>query len=290
MPKAQQNRKQTVQKTIMPKSQIPKPPEMSSEPGKPDKICKAVFAGGLTCSALLLFGSAYPISHNLLKALHSDPVDWYTIAFMAVLTVVLGFLLRGLVWLSFAGTAMLATHLQAWHAQDMIARTALKFRKVFPGGTGWASQALMGQMANRQQFKELIDFGNAEYEATAKKDQNIAPLCAYMGIAHQMQNDPHSAILWNERAVELFQKAMVPLEKVNTETKLPNREFVDSMIIQYASAYANLGANYFSVSNYGKAKKNFQVALEQLNRAKDCQQKEMLVRGINEHIARLKHW
>jgi tetratricopeptide (TPR) repeat protein len=290
MSKREQNRKQTIQKTIIPKGQMPKPPEIPSEPGKQDKICKAVFTGGLTLSAVLLFGSAYSISHALLQAVHKNPVDWYTIVFMVVLTLMLGFLIRGMVWASFAGTTMLAGHLQAWHAQDMIAGSALKFRKFFPGGTAWASQTLMGQMVSRQQYKELIAFGNAEYEATKKKDQSIAPMCAYMGMAHQMLNDPHSAILWNERAIELFQKAMAPMEKITPETKVPNRDFIDNMIVQYAGTYANLGANYFSVSNYGKAKKNFNMALEQLNRAKDSQQKEMLVRGINEHLARLKHW
>jgi Tfp pilus assembly protein PilF len=83
---------------------------------------------------------------------------------------------------------------------------------------------------------------------------------------------------------------MKPLEKITPTTKVPNRNFIDSMIMQYASAHANLASNYFSVNNYGKAKKNFQIALEQLNRVKDSPDKEMLVRGINEHMARLKHW
>ena len=290
MPKAQQNRKQTVQKTIVPKTQLPKPPEIPSQPGKQDKICTLVFAAGLSLSAILLFGSAFFISQAFLQAWHRTPVDWYTLIGMTVLTVLLGLLLRGMVWASFAGTTMLAGYLQAFHAQDLIARSALKFRKVIPGGTAWAAQALMGQMATRQQFKELIAFGNIEYEAIKKKDQSIAPLCAYMGLAHQMQSDPHSAILWNERAVELFQKAMAPLDKIAPNTKVPNRDFIDSMFLQYASAHANLASNYFSVNNYGKAKKNFGIALEQLNRVKESQQKEMLVRGINEHLARLKHW
>lgn len=274
----------------MPKTQLPKPPEMPSEAGKQDKICIAVFAGGLIFSVVLLFGSAFSISQNFIQAFHKNPVDWSAVVGMTILTVLLGLLLRGLIWASFAGTTMLAAHLKAWYAQDMIARGALKLKRVFPGGTAWAAQALLGQMANRQQFKELITFGYAEYESTRKKDQNIAPLCAYMGMAHQMQGDPHSAILWNERAIELFQKAMAPLEKVTPATKVPNRDLVDNMIMQYASAYANLASNYFSVSNYGKAKKNFHIALEQLNRVKDSSEKEMLVRGINEHMARLKHW
>ncbi len=290
MPKVQQYRKQTVQKTIVPKMQLPEPPEMPSVPGKQDKICTAVFAGGIILSTALLFGSACAISQNCIRAFHRNPVDWYTVAGMTVLTALLGLLLRGLIWASFAGTTMLATYLKAWHAQDMIARIALRFTKIFPGGTAWAAQALVGQMANRQQFKELIVFGNTQYESTKKKDQNMAPLCVYMGMAHQVQGDPHSAILWNERAIELFQKAMAPLEKINPTTKVPNRDFIDNMIVQYASAHANLASNYFSVSNYGKAKKNFHTALDQLNRAKDSPSKEMLVRGINEHLARLKHW
>jgi len=291
MPKVQQFRKQTVQqKSAVPKSQLPKPPEMPTEPGKQDRICNAVHIGGLSLGAIVLLGSAYGISQAALKAIHQTPVDWATLVGMTLLTVVVGLVVRGIVWASFAGVVMLATHLKAWHAQDQIARKALKLKRFFPGGTSWAAQALLGQMVNRQQFKEVINFGTSEWESTKKKDQSVAPLCSYVGMAHQMQGDSHSAILWNERAVELFQKAMTQLEKVDSKTKVPNREFVDNMIMQYASAFANLGANYFGVGNYGKAKKNFHAALEQLNRVKDNSQKDILVRGINEHMARLKHW
>lgn len=291
MPKVQ-HRKQVIQKTSVPKTPpLPKPQEMPAKPGKQDNICTALFAGGLSFAVLLLFSSAYFLSQSFVQAMHKSPVDWVTIAISAVTTVLLGFALRGIIWASFAGTAMLAAHLQAWHAQDKISRIALKYKRVLPGGTAWAAQALMGQMANRHQFRELISFGTAEYESTKKKDdQALAPLCAYLGMAHQFQGDPHAAILWNERALELFQKAMAPLEKVTPGTKVPNRDFVDNMILQFASAYANLGANYFNVNNYGKAKKNFQLALEQLNRIKDSPQKDMLIRGINDHLARLKHW
>jgi tetratricopeptide (TPR) repeat protein len=250
----------------------------------------ALFAGGLISSVALLFGSAFAISQTSIAALQHKPVEWWTVAAMVVLTVLLGFVLRGLIWASFAGVTMLAAHLQAFHAQEKISRIGLKFKHVLPGGTAWAVQTMMAQMANKQQYKEMIAFGTAEYEAAKKKDQTLAPICAYLGMAHQIQGDPHTAILWNERAVDMFAKAMEPLDKAEAKTKVPNRDFVDSIIIQYASAYANLASNYFNVNNYGKAKKNFQLALEQLAKVKDSPQKEMLVRGINEHIARLKHW
>lgn len=290
MPKVQSYRKQTVQKSIVPKQALPKPPEIPAEPMKQDKICSAVFVGGLTFGTFLLAGSAYLLSQSFLQAIHHDPVEWWTVGGVTLGTVLLGFVLRGVVWASFAGTTMLAAQLKAFHAQEKICRIAMKYKKVFPGGTGWAAQGLLGLMAQRQQFKEMISFGSSEWDSTKKKDQNLAPLCAYLGMACQMQNDAHSAILWNERAIELFEKAMAPMSKVDADTKLPNRDFVDSLIMQYASAYANLGANYFSVNNFGKAKKNFQLALEQLGRTKDNPQKSMLVRGINEHLARLKHW
>ncbi|MBX9685063.1 MAG: hypothetical protein K2X27_00100 [Candidatus Obscuribacterales bacterium] len=263
---------------------------MPSEPVKQDKICMAVFTGGLSVSVITLLTSAYFLSQGFTKSLSQSPIDWLNLIGLTVLTVLLGFTLRGLIWASFAGTGMLAAHLKAFHAQEKISRMALKYKKLFPGSTAWAAQGLMGLMANRQQFKELIAFGTAEYETTKKKDQNLAPLCAYVGMAQQVEGDPHAAILWNERALELFEKAMAPIEKVGADTKVPNRDIVDGMIIQYASAYANLGSNYFSVNNYGKAKKNFNLALEQLKKVKDNPQKEMLVRGINEHMHRLKHW
>lgn len=290
MPKVHNYRRQTVQKTAVPKHQMPKPPEMPAKPGKQDKICMALFAGGLIFSVALLFGSAFAISQTALQAVQHKPVEWLTLVGMTVLTVLLGFVLRGLIWASFAGVTMLSAHLQAFHAQDKISRIGLKLKNVLPGGAAWAVQTIMGQMASKQQYKEMIAFGTSEYEAAKKKDQTLAPVCAYLGMAHQIQGDPHAAILWNERAVEMFAKAMEPLEKAEAKTKVTNRDFVDSIIVQYASAYANLASNYFSVNNHGKAKKNFQLALEQLQKAKDGPQKDMLVRGINEHLARLKHW
>ncbi|MBX9721306.1 MAG: tetratricopeptide repeat protein [Candidatus Obscuribacterales bacterium] len=290
MPKVQQYRRQTVQKTNVPKNQIPKPPEMPTEPGKQDKICNAIFVGGLTLGVATLLGSCYALSQGFVQALHHNPVEWLTIVGLVVLSVLLGFVLRGIIWASFVGTTMIASQLKAFHSQEKISNFALKYRKFFPGDTAWAAQAKLGLMANRQQYKEIIVFGTQEYDNSKKKDQSLAPLCAYMGMAHQIQSDPHSAILWNERAIELFEKAMEPLAKVTPEAKVPNRDMVDNMIMQYASAYANLGSNYFSVNNYGKAKKNFNLALEQLNRVKSNPQKDMLIRGINEHLSRIKHW
>lgn len=290
MPKVQNYRRQTVQKQVMPKTQMPKPPEIPAEPGKQDKLCKSIFFGGLSFGALLLVGSSYFLSQGFVSALKHSPIEWLTVVGLTVTTVVLGFVLRGIIWASFAGVAMLASQLQAFHAQEFVCALALKYKKFFPGSTAWASQGKMAMMANRQQWKELIAFGSTEYEATKKKDQNLAPLCAYIGMAQQIQGDPHSAIVWNERAVEYFQQGMESFNKVTPDAKVPNREFVDNIIMQHASAYANLGSNYFAVNNFGKAKKNLSTALEVLGKVKDSPQKDMLVKGINEHLARLKHW
>lgn len=290
MPKVQSYKKQTVQKSIMPKQDLPKPPEFPKEAGKQDRICWAVFGGGLVFTVLLFAVSSYFLAQGLMAAINHSPIEWLALLLNVVSAVLLGFALRGLVWMSFAGTAMLAAYIKAFHAQESISRIALKYRKLLPMSTAWASQGLMAMMANRQQWKELTSMGMQEWEAAKKKDQNLAPLCSYMGMAYQVQNDPHTAIVWNERAIELFDKGMSAMAKVDAKTKVPNREFVDSLIMQYASAYANLGSNYFSVNNFGKAKKNFNQALEQLERIADNPQKTMLVRGINEHLARLKHW
>lgn len=289
MPKVQNYKRQTVQKNVMPKAQMPKPPEIPATPGKQDRLCKAIFIGGLSFGAVLLLGSSYFISKGFVAALSSNPIEWLTVVGLTVLTVILGFTLRGIIWASFAGVTMLASQLQAWHAQEMICDLGLKYKKVFPGSTAWASQGKMGMMANRQQFKELIVFGTKEYEETKVKDQNLAPLCAYIGMAQQVVGDPHAAIIWNERAIEYFEKSMESFAKVTPDAKGPN-QFVDNIIMQFASAYANLASNYFAVNNFGKAKKNFGLAMEQLNRVKDSPQKDMLIRGINEHMARLKHW
>ena len=294
MPKTHHRRSPQAQR--MPKQakhQMPPIPELPSLPGPQDKIINAVFIGGLVVSALTFCGFIFFLSVNFQKAVESNPTDWATVVLMLVVTAVAAFAMRGLVWLSFAGSVMLANHLKAFHAQEKICKLALKQRKFIPGGTIWAVHSLMAQMANRGQFKELIPFGTAEYDTFAKKnpkDQNLAPVCAYLGMAHQVNGDAHASIVWNERALELFAKALTPLEKVGTDTKVPNRELIDNMILQYAGSYANLGANYMSVGNYGKAKSNFQASLKQLERVKDGPHKQQLQRGIQEHMGRLKHW
>lgn len=274
-------------------SQLPPMPELPALPGPQDKIINVVFVGGLCLSAATLVGFVYYSAVSFQKAVSSTPPDWVTLGVTLVVTVLAAFLLRSIVWASFAGSVMLATHLRAFHSQEVICKRALKYRKFIPGGTIWAVHALMAQMVQRGQFKELIPFGTTEYEVYSKKDpkdQNLAPLCAYLGMAHQMNGEAHTAIVWNERAVELFAKAVAPLEKIGKDTKVPNRDLLDNMVMQYAGSFANLGANFFAVGNYGKAKKNFENALEQLDKVKDSPNKQQLVRGIKEHMARLKHW
>lgn len=273
--------------------QLPPMPELPSLPGPQDKIINVVYVGGLALSAVTMIGFVWFTAMNFQKAVSTTPTDWMTVVMMLVVTVIAAFTLRALVWASFAGSVMLANHLKAFHSQEVICKRALKYRKLIPGGTIWAVHALMAQMVQRGQFKELIPFGTAEYEAYAKKDskdQNLAPLCAYLGMAHQVLGDAHASILWNERALELFQKALAPLEKLGKDQKVPQQALIDNMIMQYAGSYANLGASYFGVGNYGKAKKNFQLSLEQLERVKDNPQKQQLQRGIQEHMGRLKHW
>lgn len=264
----------------------------STGPGK-DKLCFSVFGGilvGGTClTGLGLFFSI----QNLIQVATHQPLNWVAAIGMTVLAVLSFLFLRFVLWAAFFASTMMAAKTQSWQAQEKICQAAMKYRVILPGGASWAVQALLQQMLSRGQYKEVLVLGGQEYDIAIKKnpkDQSLAALCACVGLAHQVQGDIHGSILWNERAVELFAKVIEAVNKSGPMKKLADRSMVDGIYLQYVGAFANLGASYFNVGNYGKAKKNFGLALDEAGKLPDSPEKQNIIRAVKDHLGRLKHW
>ncbi len=237
----------------------------------------------------------YTIVSNVLKATTAAPTDWWCIAGMVVLAVISFFSARFFLWLSVLAPLMLAAQTRSYEAQEKFCNIALKFRKFLPGGATWAAHGLTQLMLQRGQTKEAIALGTTEYDLAIKKnpkDQSLAPMCAQLGLAHQMNNDHHSSILWNERAVEIFIPLLESMEKQDEKKKklLPEKQFVDQARTQLASIYCNLATSYFNVGNYGKAKGNYARATEQAMKLPDSAEKQQIIQVSRDSVARLKHW
>ncbi|MBY0357550.1 MAG: tetratricopeptide repeat protein [Candidatus Obscuribacterales bacterium] len=261
-------------------------------PGK-DKLSYAIFGGILGGGVLITTTGLFYTVNTIVQLVSHPPINWVGVVGMSIMTVISLLILRFLVWAAFFASAMFAARTQSWQAQEKICRWAMSYRTVLPGGASWAVQALLQQMLNRGQYKEAMAFGGQEYDRTAAKnpkDQSLASLCACVGLAYQVQGDIHGAILWNERAVELFAKVIESVNKSGPMKKFADKTMLDGVLMQYVGAYANLGAGYFNVGNYGKAKKNFSQAIEEANKLPDSAEKQNIVRAIKEHMGRLKHW
>lgn len=279
------------------KRNIPNPPPAPTLPpaGDKDKLCYGISAAVLFSGVLLTGYMWYSIVGTLMRAATSSPVDWWSIAGMAVLGALSFFIGRFFLWLSILAPLMLAAQTRSYKAQEKFCNLALKFRAFLPGGATWASHGLLQLMMQRGQIKEAINLGNSEYEYALKKnpkDQSLAPLCAQMGLAYQMTGEPHSSILWNERAFEQYQLLLESMEKVDPKKKklLPDKQFVDQARMQLAGICANLGTSYFNVGNNGKAKTFYTRAVDEANKLPDSAEKKQIVQICRDQVQRLKHW
>lgn len=293
--------KTTTQKT-MSKSQTSKTPTPGGPilppAGDQDKACYVISIGMGITGAVLTLGMWFVSISNLVRAFTSSPIDWLTAVGMVVLLVASFFVARLFFWIAILAPIMLAAQTRSYGAQEKFCNIALKYRKALPAGAAWASiHGLMQLMISRKQYKEAIALGTSEYDQAAAKnpkDQNLAPVCTQVALAHQMQNDHHASILWNERAVEAFIPLIESMEKAGPQKKskmIPDSsQFVDQARTQLAGIYCNLATSYFNVGNYGKAKSNYAHATELAMKLPDSNEKQQIVQVSREAVARLKHW
>lgn len=273
----------------------PPPPPSLPPAGNKDRICYGISIAVLVSGVLLTSWMWYSIVGTLMRSATSTPVDWWSIAGMAVLGALSFFVARFFLWLSILAPLMLAAQTRSYGAQERFCKIALKLRQFLPGAATWASNGLVQLMLSRGQTQEAIALGASEYDYAVKKnpkDQSLAPMCAQLGIAHQMAGEHQLSILWNERAYEQYQNLLESMEKADSKKKklLPDKQFVDQTRLQSAGICANLGTSYFNVGNYGKAKTFYSRAVDQANKLPDSPEKQQIIQVGRDQVQRLKHW
>ncbi|MBU6454448.1 MAG: GAP family protein [Cyanobacteria bacterium REEB67] len=279
----------------MPLEQTQAQAAAAAAPVKPEQneLCYGVFWGTLIVGALANIALVYFVAHNAIAAYSEHPINWLPAILNTLFLVMALSLLRAVVWGSFVMSAALANRTQSFKAQTDICQWARKYRRLLPGGASWATQAIIQRMLTKEQYKDAIALGSAEYETVVKKDprdQSLANLCSCLGFANQMLNEQHRAIEWNEKAVDCYQKLFVELEKSKGMSKFAAKNVVDNLQLQYAQVLAALATSYLYTRNRVKAKEHLKNALAQARKAQDSPQKRDVIRVCEEQLGQLKHF
>jgi tetratricopeptide (TPR) repeat protein len=272
--------------------------EQSSKPVAPvlperNQLCFGVFGAclvvGLTLDAFLV----YYLAHNALVAYGEHPINWLQAILYTVFVAMALSLVRGVVWGSFVLSAALAGRTQSFTAQMQICQWARKLHLFLPGGSSWATQAIIQRMIAKEDYKDAIALGSAEYETLAKKnpkDQSLANLGSCIAFSYQMQNEHHRSIEWNEKAIQSFEQIFESIAKSGGIKKYAGQSVVETLQIQYAQVLVGLGSSYLAVQNRMKAKEHLKNALVQARKAPDSPQKRDVIRACEEYLRQLKHF
>jgi tetratricopeptide (TPR) repeat protein len=252
---------------------------------------------GLACLAVVLtVGILVWSGGQIFSATTSHPFGWAQLV-VGILGLGVSFLVgRSLGWLSFFGPIMLAAKNKAWASQESLCRKAISLSKFFPAGGSTAALLLVQSLVSRGQFDEALAIGEEQYEKGAKSgklDENLAPLYSSLAMANQMRGDFKQSILWSDRSIESFSKA---LENFSTKktivakiASLQGPQVVGTLKIQLAVAYFNSASSYFNMQNHRQAKASFQKAVEFAQQAPDFPEKSDMLRFSREQLARMKH-
>jgi hypothetical protein len=258
-----------------------------------NRLCYGVFAGSLVTGFILDLLLVYYLAHNAASAYDQHPVNWTQAILYTVLLAMALSLIRAVIWGSFILSAALASRTQSYTAQMDICHWARKYRYLLPGGAAWANQAIIQRMITKEEYKEAVALGSAEYELMVKKnpkDQSLANLCSCIAFAYQMQNEQHRSIEWNEKSVQSFEEIFASIAKSGGMKKFAGQSIVETLQIQYAQVLVGLGTGYLSVQNRLKAKEHLKNALQQARKAPDSAQKRDVIRACEDQLSRLKHF
>ncbi len=161
----------------IPQPKAPKAVQLEQSSAKPapvgperNGLCYSVFGGCMITGLILDAFLIYYLAHNAVVAYGEHPINWAQAILYTVLVGMALSLIRAVVWGSFILGAALAGRTQSFKAQLDICQWARKFHYVLPGGSSWATQAIIQRMITREEYKEAIALGSGEFEALAKKN------------------------------------------------------------------------------------------------------------------------
>jgi len=260
-----------------------------------DKQAMVIFYGLLAMAAVLVVTALSFIIQNLIQAASRSPYDWMSVIGFSLLFAISLLIGRGLIWLSFFGAIMYAMRVKAWQTQENLCRTVMKYHRLIPGGASTSGLMLVQSLIGRGEAEEAIKVGDEQWNRLStkgKEDQNLAPMCSMLGLAHQLRGDFKESIVWSDRAVHLFQKLLEQVKNPKGMTKLavmqsPN--LAANMQMQLAVAYFNSATSHFNTMNYRAAKENYKKANEHATQAPDSVEKTEILKVSREQMARLKH-
>lgn len=260
-----------------------------------DQQSRWIFTGGLLATFLVIAAGVFWCVTQIMAGLTGTP-NYVAVAAGFIGIVVLALVSRAGVWMSIFGALMFAQKNNGWEGQKYLTERAMKLKKLIPGGATTAALLLIQGYISRGEVEETIRIGEqqyAEFGKDPKQTQNLAPMYSTLGLAFHMQGQWRDSILWNERAIEAFDKILDQFEnKKGFMAKLAGaqgQEWSKEVRKQLAVIYFNNGTNHFNLRNHLAAKDNYRKAVEQANLAPDFPEKPDLLKVSKEQLSRLKH-
>lgn len=262
-----------------------------------DRLALLSFGGLVAAAALVLgFGSYYSI-HNFITAVSAEPVDVWTCVVMVLILVTSFMVARMLYWLSFFGSVMLATRTGAWSMGETICKKAIRFHKLVPNGSGWASVALVQSLIGRGQFEDAVSYAESEWERNGENSRqvlNLGPMCVAAGMAQQATGNIKQASLWNDRGISALTRI---LEQADAKggglfaraARMQASQWTGQVKMQLAVAHFHSATFHFNNQDFRRAKENFKKSVDYANQSPDFPQKQDVIKMARDQLARLKH-
>lgn len=261
-----------------------------------DQRMMLIHKGILAAGVLGILAIWYFAATQLFASLQSSPVNYLGIVLCGLAIGGSFIVARALFWLSFIGPIMLAAKDKAWYSQEELCRKAQKFANFLPAKGTTATAILIQSLVSRGKFEEAFQLGDdvwQKYGDNTKFDENTSGIAAALGLACQMQGDGKNSIVWNDRAIESFNRlteTMKTKKSLFAKVAAPQQQqLIGNINTQLTVSYFNNATSHFNLRNHRQAKLNYQKALETANQAPDFPEKADLVKAGKEQLQRLKH-
>lgn len=289
MAKSQQI-KYTPKQPMAKKVQV-QPQEIIAPLDSKNQVSNQVFWGVLIVGELLGVSLGYFGIKGIIEALGSHPVVWgafavgllsLALAIFAMVVTIRASLLMG---------AIMAARTSSWALHRKFCEKAISLKSFIPGGAAWAVQMLIQQKLQNSEFDEVISEGSAEFERALQKnpkEQSLGALCAYISMAYQQKNDIAHSIEWGEKSIAQYKLMFEDLAK--GKGKKIAGDMLDGARLQYAAMYLQNGVAYMARQDYRAAKERFNSFYEVAKPIPDSTEKQQMVKVVQEHLQRLKHW